>query len=290
MATPVPPERALANADIMRQSIKELDEFIKTCKRRGPPAPSSRARHLDADPGTYVLWARPTRHGSKISPRWSGPWLVTARHSDHVYSISDLDGTNLKVVHAVRLRHFAHADVGRTADMRVVASRDTDSHFDIGEIRDHRSLGDSFMFSLTWRAAPGDISEVPGSNLMQAAPELVARYVNSRRPPDASLSRWLLLQRQAQARSSAARRSDDMARARSSRGQRPTATRGRRRQPHAPRARAAPQPPRQAHQTATDGATDVRAHGPARAHLRRQAADASRQQSQALRFGQGVEM
>lgn len=323
MSTPVSPEQVLSRAQIVKQSLDELDTFLAGCKRRSAPAASARASHLNAEPGTYVLWAQPERRGSKISSRWNGPWMVTAKHSDHVYTITDLDGTNVKVVHAARLRRFAAAHVGRVPDMRLVASRDKDHHLDVGEIKDHRRVGEGYCFSLTWRIAPGEVSEVPGTNLLHAAPELVSRYVNAQRPPDVALAQWVRRQQQIIAAAPEARRAadadraDDMTRARSSRGQRTTIANGSRRgRPHRRRA-----PSRHSHRAAPPGApNDQQASAPSVAHdqgdsiprqapapvdgldagqhgsdgrssrVPRRAAINARQQNQALRFGSAVTM
>lgn len=214
MDKPVSPEYVVTTAKLVQQSMQELDRHVLNCKRRSRGTGPSKAKHLNVELGSYVLWSNPVRRGSKLAARWTGPWLLTARHSEHVFSIVDLDGSNVKVVHSTRLRPFSTAYIDREEDLRAIARRDEQSYFDVANIVKHRHVRDTVLFTITFQDNPDEQTVVPGEDLFAAAPRLVRSYATAQRPRVVALDEWLAKQESKAGPRQAANRQRDQDQAR----------------------------------------------------------------------------
>ncbi|KAI0739246.1 hypothetical protein C8Q80DRAFT_1275390 [Daedaleopsis nitida] len=91
-----------------------------------------RIRNKEFEPGTWVLvhetWLD-LQHGNKGAARWTGPYVIVLKLSNHSYMLRELDGTPMRsTIHGDRLKLFYYRPDHQSPTSAVSLSAVTDRY------------------------------------------------------------------------------------------------------------------------------------------------------------------
>jgi hypothetical protein len=135
---------------------------------------------VNFDVGDYVLVSTGLRTpAGKLSPTWSGPFVVVKVISDWIFKVRHLLTTMEQDVHSRRIRFYEDSSLGITEDIKDFIQDSTQS-YEIEGLSELRNSDDGLEVLVSWRGfEPHERTWENLDQISAAAPKMVKEFLDS---------------------------------------------------------------------------------------------------------------